>query len=310
MKTQSDNMRAEEVKRANKPVFLYYFNYQNAKFYFTNFDENLTVTGGPVGKMTDPQVFTRAQIKHDRLEQTAELNPKSLNVTLAANDARLRSYFLLAPVSQIDIEIFRANRDTLTGDIDYDDLFLEFKGIAQSVGFKDVLISVNFISPLLQEDRPIPRFFYQKNCNHQVYSTQCGVNAALFATTLSVGPVDRINKTIDLALTEINVDSPPRTITITDETFIGGYFEDADGEKFGIMANQAGAGSGGGVRLWLEYWPPDIQEGDVITVFPGCIRIPRICNDLFNNLPNYGGFPYIPIVNPTTNSISTGDPGS
>lgn len=48
-------------------------------------------------------------------------------------------------------------------------------------------------------------------------------------------------------------------------------------------------------RLTLELATPrPIQVGDTFTVYPGCDRRRQTCIDKFNNLVNFGGFPYVP----------------
>jgi len=308
MKTQSTPLRDSESRQEILPVFFYFIDYVDAQAYFTNYDQDLIVSGGSAKFGADPKTFTKAQISHDRIDESADMTPRQVGVTLAANDPNLRQYFLSAPVKGISIEIYRANPTILPGTIDLADTILEFKGVAQSCGFKGYTVSANFISPLLQEDRIIPRYTYQKTCNHQVYSKQCKVVQSLYATSITVSAVNRFNKTVDVALTTLNIDSPSRAITISTETFNGGLLKDAGGNNYGIMANEIGVGAG--LRLWLEWWPPNIQVGDTITIYPGCLRIPRICNALFNNLANFGGMPYVPTANPATDSILTGNDNS
>lgn len=309
MKTQSTALRDNEQRQEIVPVFLYFIDYVDSQVYFTNSDQDIIVTGGTAKFGADPRTFAKAQIQHDRIDESADMTPRQVNVTLGANDPNLRAYFLSAPVKGISIEIYRANPTFLPGNIAFADILLEFKGVAQSCGFKGYTVSANFISPLLQEDRIIPRYTYQKTCNHQVYSKQCTVVKSLYATTVTVSAVDRFNKTVDVALATINVDSPSRAIAITTETFNGGLLVDAGGNSYGIMANEIGI-SGSLTRLWLEWYPPTIQAGDTITIYPGCLRIPRVCNSLFNNLANFGGMPYVPTANPATDSILTGNDNS
>ena len=38
--------------------------------------------------------------------------------------------------------------------------------------------------------------------------------------------------------------------------------------------------------------------GLVIRIYPGCDRTKETCQSKFNNLNNYGGFPFIPLKNP------------
>jgi hypothetical protein len=38
--------------------------------------------------------------------------------------------------------------------------------------------------------------------------------------------------------------------------------------------------------------------GDEVTVSPGCAHTQAVCNDVYSNGENYGGFPFMPRKNP------------
>jgi len=41
-----------------------------------------------------------------------------------------------------------------------------------------------------------------------------------------------------------------------------------------------------------------------VTLYPGCSHTIADCRDKFNNLVNFGGFPWIPSKNPFNNSVT------
>lgn len=41
-----------------------------------------------------------------------------------------------------------------------------------------------------------------------------------------------------------------------------------------------------------------LTEGDVVSLYPGCDRSPTICDEKFDNLDNFGGFPFMPGESP------------
>jgi uncharacterized phage protein (TIGR02218 family) len=51
--------------------------------------------------------------------------------------------------------------------------------------------------------------------------------------------------------------------------------------------------SGGTVKL-LKAWLEPVAVGDGFELLPGCDHTLASCQGIFNNLSNYGGFPYIP----------------
>jgi hypothetical protein len=47
------------------------------------------------------------------------------------------------------------------------------------------------------------------------------------------------------------------------------------------------------------------SSGDaLVALYPGCDHTRETCKDKFDNLANYGGFPWIPSKNPFANSVS------
>jgi len=53
-----------------------------------------------------------------------------------------------------------------------------------------------------------------------------------------------------------------------------------------------------GANLTLTRPVPEFAVGSQIRLYPGCDHTKGTCNTKFNNLDNFGGFPWIPIRNP------------
>lgn len=302
MKEQSTNLRAAEQLRQTQPAFLYLINHGGTKYFFTNYDADIVIDNGTAGGMSDPQTFTRSQIDHAPAEESAELNSQPVVVMLAANDVELRKYFLTAPTKEISVSIYRINSALLPGPLEYEDLYLEFVGICQSVSFVGYQIDATFLSSVQNQERQIPNFYFQKTCNVPLFSAFCGLNKELHKLTTTCAAVSRANKTIDIANTTIDIGSPARTETITAETFQGGRLRDASNNEIGIVACEP---ISGGTRLWLAYWPGTLAVSSAVVVYTGCLKIVRVCNDFYENKANFRGMPYIPVTNPAVNSIVT-----
>lgn len=302
MKEQSANYRSAEESRLTQPAWLYRIKSGASVYFYTSYDKSITVADGPALLMSDPQEFVSIPIEHQPPKESADRTTDPTIVAVAANDTLLRKYFVTAPTAEITIEIWRINSANLPGPIDYGDVFLDFKGICQSVSFAGYQIEAAFITPVQQEDKIVPAFFFQKTCNHVLGSTFCGVNKENFKLVTTIASVDRVHKTVTVANTTMNIDSPTRAITISEETFQGGQLVDSQGNRIGVIACDIIAG---GTRLWLNYWPGTLVNGGAITVYLGCLKIMRVCETTFENKANFGGMPYIPITNPATNSIVT-----
>lgn len=308
MKSQSTDFRTNERRQSLKRTYLYRFLYGATNYYWAGYDQDISVAGGPVAKMTDPQTFTSAQIAHTKPEESMDANPGLVVVSLSALDAELRKYFIAVSPRRIDVEIWRVSSAALPGPLDYtDDLKMVFKGIVDSISFDDLVVQANCITQLLREDMPIPRFFYQKMCNHIVYDQtpgSCQLNPALFEVSLTVDTLNRASGYIEFnSLTAINVDSPARSVTITAETFQGGSVTDSLGNEMGIMVCEPLTGPTR-VRIWLVWMPRTLAAAQTVTLRVGCMYIKRYCHSVMQNLPRFGGTPYIPVSNPATDGVA------
>jgi len=58
-----------------------------------------------------------------------------------------------------------------------------------------------------------------------------------------------------------------------------------------------------GLRISLNTTPSDLSVGDRITVAKGCGRTMESCGDVFGNIQNFGGFPWIPFEYPIHKSF-------
>jgi hypothetical protein len=126
------------------------------------------------------------------------------------------------------------------------------------------------------------RRLYSRACSHVLYSQACG------ATPIQAG------------MQVANVHG--RTVTFTAPlppgvagTLAGGWLETGAGARHMIVAEQASS-----VEL-LQ--PATLAPGTAVTVVAGCDHSTASCAGRFNNLDNYGGFPFIPQKNPFATGV-------
>lgn len=136
---------------------------------------------------------------------------------------------------------------------------------------------------------------YQRSCRHRVYSELgCRVNKADHELELSVSSMNGYTLISSEATGHPN------------RYYMGGIVE-FNGTMRGIVD-----------QIWSTFtlndsWP-SLQKaiaeaaaiGEVVKVkiYPGCDRSTSDCFSKFENLPNFGGFPHIPLKNPFDGSIT------
>lgn len=122
----------------------------------------------------------------------------------------------------------------------------------------------------------------QLQCRYTLYSTNCGVTKEAYTAAYTVSGISG------------------KTITITPITQTNGYFTNGiaaiNGQQRNIVLH-----SGNNLTLTASFI--GTQSG-TLTLYPGCKLTKDDCNTKFNNLLNFGGFPYIPKRN------SFGTPGA
>jgi uncharacterized phage protein (TIGR02218 family) len=310
-KTHPANFRAAERLEQTTPVYLYIFEFGATPdlFHLCNASEDVTLTGLPASKGGDPQTFTSSQVKHTAVNQETEINAASIDVAVALNTAaftdELRAFLLTAVPASLKVTVVRVNSSTLPAITWADDCFVVFKGVATVIGFEVAQIQITFQALILQMEGQIPRFYYQKTCQHPLGGTLCGValDAVAFRIATTISAVSEVQKTIDITETTLDGNA------IDEFTFQGGKLQVLDGglnviDTVAIVATGI-LGGGSGTRLYLLSWSSTLAAATDVKVFRGCQRTTADCATTFSNLANFGGFPYIPDFSPAVHGFRT-----
>jgi hypothetical protein len=119
---------------------------------------------------------------------------------------------------------------------------------------------------------------YSRQCTVELYSSLCGANPALYATT---GTLDSYTNNV---LTSTTFGTQADSYWNGGQIIIGDY-------RAKIVDH-----SGNDITI-LPYLY-DINAGDSFTIYPGCDHLSGTCNTKFSNLANFKGQPNIPIMSP------------
>lgn len=303
MKTHPTAFRDGERRESTRPVYAYIVDHGGTLYHLTNLDESFSLTSLPVTHGSDPQTFTPAQIGHSSVDQQSEMNSPNVMVTLGLNGSTaaqaLKALVLTAVPSKITVIIARLNPEALTS-LDWEeDAYVIFKGVATNVSFARYTMQLSLVSVLMQNEGKVPRYFWQKTCQHALYGDLCGADPEDADNKLSttIAAVSARAKFVDIADTTLNGNA------IASTTFQGGTLT-IGSEVFQILASTL-IGGGGGTRLYLVWWSTSLVASASVVVRRGCRRTVEDCEGIFDNLANFGGMPYIPDVNPTVNGIRT-----
>lgn len=300
--------RNAEAETQTRACYLYLIEHGEEQFHLAGHDVNVTVTGLPMSKGANPQVFTAAQIKHSAPEQRTELDANNVEMMLGVNasslSSRLRALALYTTPANTTVTIIRVNSGSLPGPVEWDeDTRATFKGQATKFRFAQNSISASLLSLVLQENGRLPRYYYQKPCQHVLYGSACGVdpddNAFRLLTALDA--VAMRGKSVDVPDTSLDGQA------ITAETFQFGRLDELDASnqvvaRISILASEV-LPAAAGTRLYLSWWSQTLVASTNVIVRRGCNRTLKACNETFNNKTNFGGMPWIPETSPAIHGL-------
>jgi len=220
----------------------------------------------------DPYPISRSDFRFSE-----EYESGSLEITLPRDSTLAALFIPYAPAEPVSIRVYRFHRGEAES-------VLAFTGKVSSATARDarlVLICLP-LSGLLK--RLVPRFYYQRQCNWSLYSTQCGVDAASYKTTAV------------LSYLEGNEITSSAFAAKSDGWFVGGYVQSSDGQRRLVTGH-----SGEVLTLLRPFF--GIVAGATVDAYAGCDKAETTCRDKFNNVLNHLGFPRIPLRNPYTSGI-------
>lgn len=245
-------------------VELYEFKQHTNVWRFTSCDE-------PIVK--DSFTYLPISISRDRVKQNSDAFKNDLRLSFNRKNAFAAQFLNYTPDSVTTVTVFR-------GHIGSNEWIAYWRGRVQSGEASENTITINCESIFTSVMRPGLRARYEYNCRHPLYSTSCRVSAAAF----------RVNGTIAIVSTDNASIGVPACIPYASGHFSGGFVE-INGQRRFIIAHAADV-------LTLSRPLKEAVAGASIAVYPGCDHALSTCSSKFNNIDNFGGFPWIPTANP------------
>lgn len=218
--------------------------------------------------------YKASQIKRSKIKQSSNMHKDGITLTVQSSFELAK--LLLNPLidDTINVTVFRGHAS------DPDKNFIAYwlgRVVGCAVSGSEVEISCESVFTSIK--RPGLRARFEINCRHTIYNSGCN---ATFIENASSAVVSAVNGSV--------VD------IVTSEVYPSGYFTG------GIATTSNGSvkhiANHVGDKLTFFQPPTDIRVTDRLVIAPGCDRSLAQCKYRFNNLDNFGGFPYIPIVNP------------
>lgn len=248
------------------PVELYEFTQGLSRWYYASGEEQVIRLG---------QVYKPMPLVRDRIKQTQDTFKDSLRLTFPRDDEFASQFLGFAPEEVTTVSVLRGH---------YGDPAAEFmtywKGRVVGAKASGNTVNIDCESVFTSIKRPGLRAKFEYGCRRTLYARGCNVNREAYrldgevmsiAGGLRVGVAGSANK--------------------GDGYFTGGMLIAPSGASRFLTAHA-------GDIVTLARPLPELVGGMVVKIYPGCDHLMGTCQGKFNNLDNFGGFPWVPTVNP------------
>lgn len=266
----------EKTTESGQPIEYYELILGTDVFRWTSAEDTQTVGGID---------FLPIPIERSKIEQGPDTKG-TLKLTVPGSNTFVRRYISVVPGTEATAKVFRFHR----GDGGTPEVKQLFDGVVKAVRFRENAREAEIaLDPRLAgANRAGPRFVYSGACNHVLYDDDCQVDDTDSSFRYSTGVVTATDG---------------RSITISGmNTFGDGWFDAGYVELIGATDGRLILAQTGDDATLLLPFPDDIV-GQQVTVFAGCAHDPDACANKFTNFERYGGFPFVPTLNPFDTGI-------
>jgi len=283
---------------------------------FTSFESPIEYDGD----LYEPRPFQHSEITENINMERTELELTSRRFWDVSNPAKRNplGYFLPLRLEAIlRLKIFECSPDSegVAGSV-----ITVFTGQVASASFDGPLITAKCSGIAALFDKAIPNILMQPTCNYALYSPPCGLLAAdwkMYSTVVAYVPNSFEILITSPTFVEASPSFPRPAISIFEHFFAGGKFEKGTGTELERRSIMDSVASGENIRITLRH-PFETPPAYLSTIYlwPGCDGRRETCLAYKGTLPNqnlagkfgnfarFGGFPFVPIGNPTVAKIN------
>lgn len=277
----------KELSRSKgKPINLILFQYDDGQVRSYPYTDS---TEPVVEPTAGPFTFEPIALDREAINASGSLDKSQMTITLPQNVPLAQQFRIYPPGQVVNVTIWQMHLD----DPDKQALVV-WAGRVTAVSRKGNIAEFNCEPISTSLRRTGLRRNWQLGCPHVLYGGKCKASQAAFTSPDIV--VDVVTKNTVKLLSGWIPASPAGLVA---ENYIGGMltWTTADGSNvFRSIIRVDVAGSDH--VLSLSGPTEGLHLGDVVRAVLGCKHQMSDCKNIFNNLLNYGGQPYIPTKNP------------
>lgn len=262
----------EEVSTQDAAPFeLYKFTGNGTGWHFTTTEYTVTYLG---------QDYVPTIVSREAIIASGENQSNTVVITVPRDHALIEQFIAASAPTPIALTIFRNQRgNTLTETV------VIFIGQVSNIEVDGGLAKLTCTSLESEFTNPLGRIHVQLTCPWMLYDTQCTADPAGFTHTGTLSAISGPSITV--------VGTP--TIDPDTTFYVNGFAVAAGQRRF--ITSQSGTAGTYTLGLMVAFTTPPIN-GDPIVLVAGCDRTVHICKARFNNVPRFGGFPFMPNRSP------------
>jgi uncharacterized phage protein (TIGR02218 family) len=261
-----------------------------AYYRFTDFESALTFSS---------HSYVPAPIEHDRIRETLALDRQAVTLAsrhFAGNPLSLLIPFRLEWPLEVSIyEVAPAAGAATNGR-------LLFQGQVARAEYDGPFIRATVQSLTALFDRKIPRQLLQPGCNWSLYDAACKVGARA-GEGMNNWTWQGTVTAYDSSVLKITLSTVSRIagsgVTLVNHFFAGGRIKLGTGSAVQHRLISDSAQTPFAIWVGSPFIGPQPEAGNVMYFLPGCDGRFDTCGNKFANSGRYGGFPFMPIGNPS-----------
>lgn len=260
----------ETSPASGTPVECYEFIQGLNKWYYVSGTQEFNSLG---------RVFVPYPIKRDRIKQGEDALKETLTLTFPRGNEFAAQFLGFAPDAVTTVNVYRMHWT------DPDQQLIQYwKGRVVGAKADGNTIQIECESVFTSIKRPGLRAKFELSCRHTLYARGCNVNQEAYVFT---GSLLSISGGVTLTVQGSGV-------------FPAGYFSGGMVISPDYSSRFITSHSSDQVTISRPF--NSLTGGALLKLYPGCDHLRTTCNTKFNNLDNFGGFPWIPIKNPFESS--------
>lgn len=216
--------------------------------------------------------------------KASSITRNEISTELLESDVKISTPLTMEPVNYF---VFSSPSLPLTLELtDYSTGITLFTGVLTKISFdrtKELAI-LDFKRSEAFYDSEVPYRTYGSSCTFGLYGSDCTVSKAAHSITVSSYTVSSDKKSL----------TSPSFVTAEGGAFTNGHLV-ISGKESAFISSHVGD------TIYLDQ--PLVNVSGILILSKGCNKTMEQCISRFNNLINFGGFPFIPAKNPVTESI-------